>query len=209
MTTREGLSKKLSETYRCIDELKACASENPSKVQDILSSALEKLETSLIELSVAKEEICQQNEELDDRVNELEAILDTAPIPIWISHDSQCKRVLGNIYADQILQAPRGSNISRITTNELLGDVDVPYKVFRNGVELKPEELPAYISTATGNPVIGEELKLVFPSGRTVQLIENVIPLFDSNDQVRGAVITGIDVTKIRLVEEELCKAKG
>ncbi len=208
MTTREDLSKRLSETYRRIDELKACASEDPSKVQEILSSALEELETSLEELSVAEEEICQQNEELDDRVNELEAILDTAPIPIWISHDPQCRRVLGNIYADQILQVPRGSNISRITKNELSGDVDVPYKAFSNGIELKPEELPAYIATATGNPVIGEEMKLVFPSGRTVQLIENVIPLLDSNGQVRGAVITGIDVTKIRLVEEELCRAK-
>jgi signal transduction histidine kinase/CheY-like chemotaxis protein len=208
MTTREDLLKRLTETHNCIDELEACISGDPSKVQGRISSALNKLETSLVELSVAGEEICQQYEELDDRVNELEAILDTAPTPIWISHDSQCRRVLGNIYADQILQAPRGSNISRITDDELSGDVDVPYIVFRNGVELKPKELPAYIATTTGNPVIGEELKLVFPNGRTVQLIENVIPLFDSNGQVRGAVVTGIDVTKIRLVEEELCRAR-
>jgi signal transduction histidine kinase/ActR/RegA family two-component response regulator len=208
MMTCEDLSKRLSETYRCIGELKAWALKDPSKVQEILSSALEGLEASIEELSVAGEEICQQNVELDDRINELEAILDTAPIPIWISHDSQCRKVLGNIYADQILQASRGSNISRITKNELLGDVDVPYKVFRNGVELKPEELPAYIATATGNPVIGEELEVVFPNGQTLKLIENVIPLFDSNGRVRGAVITGIDVTKIRLVEKELCQAK-
>lgn len=208
MTNREDLLKILTETHKCIDELGACVSGDPSKVQGHLSSALNKLDTNLVELSVAGEEICQQYEELDDRVNELEAVLDTAPTPIWISHDSQCRRVLGNIYADQILQVPRGSNISRITDDELSGDVDVPYKVFRNGVELKPKELPAYIATTTGNPVIGEELKLVFPNGRTVQLIENVIPLFDSNGQVRGAVVTGIDVTKIRLVEEELCRAR-
>ena len=208
MTTREDLLKILTETHKCIDELEACISGDPSKVQGHISSALNELGTSLVELSVAGEEICQENEELGDRINELEAILDTAPIPIWISHDSKCRRVLGNIYADQILQVPRGSNISRITDDELSGDVDVPYKVFRNGVELKPKELPAYIATTTGNPVIGEELKLVFPNGRTVQLIENVIPLFDSNGQVRGAVVTGIDVTKIRLVEEELCRAR-
>ena len=131
MTNREDLLKILTETHKCIDELGACVSGDPSKVQGHLSSALNKLDTNLVELSVAGEEICQQYEELDDRVNELEAILDTAPTPIWISHDSQCRRVLGNIYADQILQAPRGSNISRITDDELSGDVDVPYKVFR------------------------------------------------------------------------------
>ncbi|HNU39840.1 MAG TPA: hypothetical protein PKI26_06035, partial [Methanothrix sp.] len=110
--------KILSETHKFIDELEASVSGDPSKVQGHHSSVqghhssvLNELETSLVELSVAGEEICQQNEELSNRVNELEAILDTAPIPIWISHDSQCRRVLGNIYADQILQVPRGSNI--------------------------------------------------------------------------------------------------
>ena len=100
MTNREDLLKILTETHKCIDELEACISEDPSKVQGHIYSVLEELETSLMELSVAGEEICQENEELGDRVNELEAILDTAPIPIWISHDSQCRRVLGNIYAD-------------------------------------------------------------------------------------------------------------
>ena len=134
MTTREDLLKILTETHKCTDELEACISGDPSKVQEHISSALNKLETSLVELSAAGEEICQENKELSYRVNELEAILDTAPTPIWISHDSQCRRVLGNIYADQILQVPRGSNISRITDDELSGDVDVPYKVFRNGI---------------------------------------------------------------------------
>lgn len=53
MTNREDLLKILTETHKCIDELGACVSGDPSKVQGHLSSALNKLDTNLVELSVA------------------------------------------------------------------------------------------------------------------------------------------------------------
>ena len=63
--------------------------------------------------------------------------------------------------------------------------------MFHDGVELKPEEMPAQVATATGKPVTDMEVELVFSDGRQVHLIESAVPLFDSDGRVRGAVITG------------------
>ena len=57
MVTRDDPPEKLSEIYRRIDELKARASKDPDHVEQVLSTALEVLESNLEELS-------QQNEEL-------------------------------------------------------------------------------------------------------------------------------------------------
>ena len=114
-------------------------------------------------------------------------------------------QITGNAYADQILQAPHGGNVSR---SALPGEAAVSYKVFRNGVELQPEEMPAQVATATGKPVMGDELELIFPDGRTVHLIESAVPLFDAEGQVRGAVIAGSDVTELKLAEEALQRSR-
>jgi PAS domain S-box-containing protein len=143
--------------------------------------------------------------ELADRVAELQVVLYTVPVAVWIAHDPQCSRITGNAYADQILNAPRGANISRSVSPE---DAAVMYKVIRKGVELKPEEMPAQIATATGKPVMGERLELLFPDGRTVHLIESAMPLFDAKGHVRGAVISGADVTLLKLAEEKLRRSR-
>jgi hypothetical protein len=106
---------------------------------------------------------------------------------------------------DQILHAPRGSNISR---SALPGDATVFYKIFRKGLELRPEEMPAQVAVATGKPVMGEELEFLLSDGRKAHIILSAVPLFDAEGHVRGAVITGADVTQIKLAEEALLKVK-
>ncbi|MCC6858578.1 MAG: PAS domain S-box protein [Bryobacterales bacterium] len=140
--------------------------------------------------------------ELANRVGELQAILDAAPVPIWIAHDPQCRRITGNAYADQVVMHARpGGNISLSAPP----DSGAPaYRVFREGVELRPEELPAQVAAATGRPTRQEELELVFPDGRAVTLLMAAVPLFDALGNVRGAVAAGADVTRIKKAEEVL-----
>jgi len=149
------------------------------------------------------EQLRRLNENLEslvaERTSELQAILDAAPIPIWIAHDPQCRRVTGNVHADQIvMRVPRGANIS---ASALPGEASVSYKVFRNGREMQPEELPAQMAAASGRPVVGQEVDLAFPDGRTVSLLLFAAPLFDGEGRVRGAVTAGADLTGVRAAE--------
>jgi PAS domain S-box-containing protein len=159
----------------------------------------------ITERKQAEEERQRLAQELADRIAELQAVLNSAPVAVWIAHDPQCLKITGNVYADQILQAPQGGNVSR---SALPGEAAIFYRVFREGVELKPEEMPAQVATATGMPIIGDELELVFPDGRSVYLMESAVPLFDAAGRVRGAIIAGADVTRIKLAERALQESK-
>ena len=141
-------------------------------------------------------------EERQRLAGSLAAILDAAPVAIWIAHDPQCLRITGNAYADQVvMQTERGGNVSR---SALPGDEAVSYKVFRGGIQLRPDELPNQVAAATGQPVKAEEFEMVFPDGRTVHLLLGAVPLFDAEGHVRGSVAAGADVTRRKRAEEAL-----
>jgi len=138
-------------------------------------------------------------DQVQKRTAELQAILDLAPVAIWIAHDPQCRQITGNAYADEIImQAPRGGNVSRSVES---GEAAVPYRVLRGGIELRPEEMPAQVAAATGRPVANAEVELAFSDGRRVHLLEGAVPLFDAGGRVRGAVAAGVDVTSFKEAE--------
>jgi PAS domain S-box-containing protein len=135
------------------------------------------------------------------RSEEIETLMNLAPVAIWIAHDPQCRLITGNSYADSILAAPRGSNISR---SALPGESEVSYRTFRDGVELQPEQLPAQLAASTGRKVDGQEVELVFPDGRVIHLAMEAIPLFDAKGQVRGSIATGVDISSLKTAQAQL-----
>jgi PAS domain S-box-containing protein len=141
-------------------------------------------------------------EALRKRQEELQAVLDLAPVAIWMAHDAQCLQITGNHYAEEfIMRVPRSSNIS---ASAQPGDAAVTYKALRNGVELKPEELPAQAAAATGQLVAPETLELVFPNGRVTYVMMGAAPLFDAEGRVRGSVAAGVDVTMLKQTGDAL-----
>jgi PAS domain S-box-containing protein len=156
----------------------------------------------ITERKQAEKALQESEERARASAEELEAILDAAPVAIWIAHDPECRRVTGNAYADEvIMQTARGGNISRSAAP---GGDTVSYRVFRSGVELRPEDLPAQLAAATGKAVPAFEMELVFPDGRSVHLLAGGVPLFDAQGRVRGAVAAGLDVTLLKQTEAEL-----
>ena len=152
----------------------------------------------------AEEDLRKAHRDLESlverRTTEMQTVLDTAPVAIWIAHDPECKLITGNAYADEmIMKTPRLGNISRSAAP---CEAAVSYRVLHDGVELKPEEMPAQVATATGKPVTDMDVELVFSDGRHVHLIESAVPLFDSDGRVLGAVITGSDVSKLKQSEK-------
>jgi PAS domain S-box-containing protein len=162
---------------------------------------------TLTERKRADEERRRLAGELADRVGELQAILDAAPVAIWIAHDPQCLRITGNAFADRVVtQSEPGGNSSQSAPS---GDAIVVFKVFRGGVELPPAELPAQVAAATGRPVKQEEIDMVFPGGRTVNMLLGAMPLFDAEGRVRGSVVAGADVTETKRAEEALRESEA
>ncbi len=84
------------------------------------------------------------------------------------------------------------------------------YRIFQNGKELAPEELPLQRVTATGRPIWDFEEQIVFPDGTQADFLGNVVPLLDETGKPCGAVAALIDITNRKQAEEttrKLCRA--
>jgi PAS domain S-box-containing protein len=140
-----------------------------------------------------QEERERLHEELADRLTELQSVMDTAPVAIWICRDPECRTITGNIYANELFGVEQGANISRSARP---GEVAVNYRVLCEGVEVKPEELPAQVAVATGKPVDPDEFEMIFEDGRRLYMLVGAVPLMDSQGYTRGAVAIGADITE-------------
>jgi signal transduction histidine kinase len=131
--------------------------------------------------------------ELANSLAELQSVLDTASVAIWICRDPGCRNITGNIYANELFGVERGANISR---SALPGEAAVNYRVLRKGKELKPEELPAQVAAATGKPVTPEEFELIFKDGHQLYMLIGAVPLLDVEGYTRGSVAIGTNITE-------------
>jgi PAS domain S-box-containing protein len=138
----------------------------------------------------------QLNNELANRLSELQTIMDTAPVAIWICRDAKCRTITGNIYANELFGVPPGTNVSRSAHR---GQATINFRVLREGVEAKPQELPAQVAAATGKPVEPVEFEIVFEDDRRLYMLIGAVPLVDSKGHTRGAVAVGADITEQKL----------
>jgi PAS domain S-box-containing protein len=136
------------------------------------------------------------HQELADRLRELQIVMDTAPVAIWICRDPECRTITGNIYANKLFGVGQGANISRSAPP---GKSVLNYRVLRDGVEVKPERLPAQVAAASGKPVVPEEVEIIFQSGRRLYMLIGAAPLVDTEGRTRGAVAVGTNITEQKL----------
>jgi PAS domain S-box-containing protein len=140
-----------------------------------------------------QEERERLQKELADGLNELQSVLDTAPIAIWICRDPECRTITGNIYANELFGVTQGTNVSRSARPS---EAAINYRVLREGVEVKPEELPAQVATVTGRPAPPAEFEIIFEDGHRLYMLIGAVPLVDSEGHTRGAVAIGANITE-------------
>jgi PAS domain S-box-containing protein len=150
----------------------------------------------ITERKKAEEEQERLHRELADSLAELQTVLDTAPIAIWICREPGCRTITGNIYANELFEVEQGANISRSARP---GEAAVNYRVLREGVEVKPEELPAQVAVTTGKPVAPDEIEIIFEDGSRLYMLISAVPLADSQGHTRGAVAIGANITEQKL----------
>ena len=131
--------------------------------------------------------------------SELQAVMDAMSVGLLISRDPECRSVLGNRRAYQLLHETPGSNLS-VTS--------AAFRLMEDGKEIPPRDLPLQKAAATGQAVYDRELQVAFPDGSRADFIENIVPLLDSGGRSTGAVGVFVDITERKRTEQRLRQAQ-
>lgn len=129
----------------------------------------------------------------------LQNILDLLPVGIAISADPECSHIAVNEAAAAILGTPVSENASKSGP----GGEALPFKVLRDGRELRPDELPMQFAAAHNISLKDFEVELVREDGRVLNLFEYACPIHDEDGKVRGALGVFVDITERRRVEKQ------
>ena len=123
----------------------------------------------------SEEELRESEKRERARSDELAMVLDAVPAAVWIAHDHPGDiRVTGNQLSCEWLRLPGGANASKSAPAR--GETRKRFRMFKDGVELQPEEMPVQMSAA-GKEIRNYEFDFVYPDGETRHVMGNARPL--------------------------------
>jgi PAS domain S-box-containing protein len=128
------------------------------------------------------------------RAKELETVLNVVPVPVYIALDAACRRITGNRAACEQMRVPAGANFSKNAPPE----EQPTFRLMQDGVEIPKDLLPLRQAAATGKPVYGRALTMVFEDGTERETVVNAVPLLDEEGKPRGVVGALIDLTELK-----------
>lgn len=135
--------------------------------------------------------VSQLNAQLQQRIEELQTILDVAPVGIAFAEDPSCQRMIASAGFSRMLQIAPGENVSVSRPDA----ETLPYRVLRDGREVAPETMPMQVAARTGEAVWDYECDLALEDGTVKHLLISAAPLFDETGQVRGAIGIHVDIS--------------
>ncbi|HJV21622.1 MAG TPA: PAS domain S-box protein [Holophagaceae bacterium] len=112
--------------------------------------------------------------------------------------DLEGRFLYANEAAERILRLPVETITTRSIHNGLWALVDW------DGRPMAPDQAPLARALATRQVIRGTRFGVRLEDGSQVWLIANAAPLFDPGDQVRGALLTFLDITETRRSEQAL-----
>ena len=152
------------------------------------------------QLRQSEEKVRGLNDQLQQRIAELETIMKVLPVGVSVAQDPDCNSVTGNAALKELLELGQGENLS-LHSGE---NSDPAYEIYRNGARLAFDELPLRQAAVTGSAVGRMELEIRSRGGKVVQTLMSANPLFDDSGAVRGAVGALIDITERKRMEQIL-----
>ncbi|SPF33510.1 hypothetical protein SBDP1_1130005 [Syntrophobacter sp. SbD1] len=147
-----------------------------------------------------EEALRESEEKARQRAEELEKLMDLAPIVIWVAHDPQCLNITGNRAANILFEAEELENVS---AGRPAGEGVEQRRFFRHGREVAAEELPMQYASLHGMEVQNQEIEALLPSGRRVTMLGSATPLLDNRGFVRGSIAGFMDITERKRAEED------
>jgi signal transduction histidine kinase len=157
-------------------------------------------QVALAESLAAQAAISLENAELFTEIESerarLRAVLDTVPFGVAIC-DNHCRQLVINPAGAAQLHVPPNSSIAPLAN-------DPRWTVYRDGERLPPEQQPVIRAVKHGEHVEGEELELVFPSGRRIFTLNSAAPIRDADGKIKGGVCAWADITLHKTLQREL-----
>src|SRR6185437_8205697 len=189
----QGLENELNETkaslQSAIEQLETSNAELKSATAELLS-ANEELQSTNEELQSLNEELYTVNSEHTLKIQELEVLNDDLNNYFRASD-------IGQIFVDRDLKIRKFTQEATDIVNITENDIERPISHFSHN--LKNIDLPKEINKVINKP--GEVVEEVESnSGKWYQL--KIIPYVRMNNKLDGAVITFIDITQMRLLNE-------
>lgn len=160
----------------------------------LLASAL------MIETALA---VRRKGRDLERQRAELQTMLEVIPAGVGVALDPRGDHITLSPRFAAMLGIPPDENVSKSGPR----GAEVPFRVFRDGRELDPDELPVQRACRTGREVRDFEADLVFADGRRLELMISAAPLFDEAGTVRGAIAAHIDISALRSAHRALDQA--
>jgi signal transduction histidine kinase len=139
-------------------------------------------------------------ERASSKAKELETVLDTAPIALYIATDPECTHIRANRSGYELLNLQVGDNTSKSAPDHQMPS----FRIMSDGVEVPTHELPMQRATSTGALVPATALSVVLADGTVRHILANAAPLFNAEGKPCGAVGSTLDVTERKLAEEAL-----
>jgi PAS domain S-box-containing protein len=144
-------------------------------------------------------EVRELNNELNHKVADFQTLVDVIPIGIAVAADAECRNIEVNPTLADMLGMPRAAGVSKVDADAARS----PYRLFREGRELRPDELPMQVAAATGRKILGEEERILRADGSTIDVLSFAAPVFDRDGRVRGVLSALVDISH-RKAEEQL-----
>ncbi|MEW6497849.1 MAG: PAS domain S-box protein, partial [Cyanobacteriota bacterium] len=141
------------------------------------------------------------NQELQRLLAESQTLLEVIPIGIGIAEDPECNKIRVNPAFAKQLGIPSRDNASLSASDD---EKPMSFKVYLDGRELAPEELPMQYAAAHGVEVLDLEVDVVRDDGKVVTLLEYAAPLFDEAGKTRGSVAAFLDISDRKQAEAQV-----
>jgi PAS domain S-box-containing protein len=147
----------------------------------------------------AEEQIRNLNSQLQERVAELEAIMQVLPVGVAVSQNPESTVVTANLALSDLLGVKPGENIAT-----RIDPASADFQTFKEGRRLVSVDHPLLRSAKTGQQSGSLELEIQRSDKESIYLQSSASPLFNQNGNVRGAVGAFINVTDRKRLEDLL-----
>ena len=136
---------------------------------------------------------------VERRGAELDAVMQTVPVAVWLAHDPEARRITSSRRAAEMLHPQPGAGALSAAGKEWPGHI----RVLRESEEVPAEDLPLR-RAARGETVQGEELRVVFDNGAFLDMLISAATVRDAEGKPTGAVGAAVDITERKRAEERV-----